>query len=145
MKKLLLILSLLLLPTWMCADTINFNLNGVLYNLYTDSRSTKLTGLYNKKKKKTVNIPQVIDYKGVEYTVTSIGNNAFYECSALTDVTIPETVTSIGERAFYRCEALVSVSLPSSLTTIPDEAFRYCNHLPTLQLPNSLISIGTFA
>ena len=65
MKKLLILLSLLLLPTWMCADTINYNLNGVLYNLYTDSRSAELTGLYNKTSKKVVNIPQVIEYNGV--------------------------------------------------------------------------------
>ena len=36
-------------------------------------------------------------------SVTSIGENAFYECSGLTSVTIPNSVTSIGEWAFWEC------------------------------------------
>ena len=142
MKKLLLILSLLLLPTWMCADTINYNLNGVLYNLYTDSRSAKLTGLYNKNFPKTVNIPQVIDYKGVEYTVTSIGNNAFYECSALTDVTIPETVKAIHSHAFSHCDSLTALNLPDTLETIDNGAFEFCSKLSEVNIPDSVISFG---
>ena len=46
-------------------------------------------------------IPESVTYKGKTYSVTSIGSYAFYGCSGLTSVTIPNSVTSIGEYAFY--------------------------------------------
>ena len=46
------------------------------------------------------------------YPVTSIGNWAFYNCSGLTSVTIPDSVTSIGGRAFRGCSGLTSVTMP---------------------------------
>lgn len=55
-----------------------------------------------------VNIPS--EYEGV--AVTSIGNNAFYGCSGLTSITIPDSVTSIGEAAFSGCSSLESITLP---------------------------------
>ncbi len=48
-------------------------------------------------------IPSSVVYNGNTYSVTSIGNSAFYECYGLTSVTIPNSVTSIGSSAFYRC------------------------------------------
>ena len=47
-----------------------------------------------------VNIPEFVTYEGNTYKVTSIGESAFWGCSGLTSVTIPNSVTSIGERAF---------------------------------------------
>ncbi len=49
----------------------------------------------------TIAIPSTITYEGQEYAVTSIGSMAFYGCSGLTSVTIPEGVTSIGDWTFY--------------------------------------------
>ena len=48
-------------------------------------------------------IPESIIYNGTSYPVTGIGASAFYECSGLTSVTIPNSVTSIGEGAFLAC------------------------------------------
>ena len=53
----------------------------------------------------SVTIPS--EYKGV--AVTSIGVSAFYGCTGLTSVTIPDSVTSIGDYAFSGCESLTSV------------------------------------
>ncbi|MCD8327789.1 MAG: leucine-rich repeat domain-containing protein, partial [Ruminococcus sp.] len=62
----------------------------------------------------TVNIPSKIG----GYTVTSIGNRAFYAYDTLTSVTIPDTVTIIGEYAFSNCISLTSVTIPDSVTII---------------------------
>ena len=72
-------------------------------------------------------IPESITYNNSKYSVTSIGNQAFYECSGLTSVTIPNSVTSIGPWAFYYCSSLTSVTIPNSVTSIGDWAFYLCN------------------
>ena len=48
-----------------------------------------------------VTIPETVSYNSTTYSVTSIGDQAFYYCDALTQVTIPNSVTSIGDQAFY--------------------------------------------
>ena len=58
-------------------------------------------------------------------SVTSIGANAFYNCSDLTSVTIPNSVTSIGEWAFADCSGLTSVTIPNSVTSIGGGAFLW--------------------
>ena len=65
--------------------------------------------------------------------VTTIGEFAFYDCSALTSVTIPNSVTTIGECTFEDCRALTSVTIPNSVTTIGNYAFADCiyNHRTT--------------
>ena len=55
-------------------------------------------------------IPESVKHEGTAYSVTSIGEYAFYKCSGLTSVTIPNSVTSIGDYAFYECSALTSVT-----------------------------------
>ena len=57
---------------------------------------------------------------------TNIGNWAFRECKSLTDVIIPEGVTSIGDYAFSECSSLTSVTIPVSVTTIGSAAFAGC-------------------
>ena len=57
---------------------------------------------------------------------SSIGSYAFYECDALTSVTIHEGVTSIGEHAFRDCDALTSITIPNSVTSIGKQAFDNC-------------------
>ncbi len=75
-------------------------------------------------------------------SVASIGGSAFYRCSSLTSVTIPNSVTSIGGNAFYYCSGLTSVTIGNSVTSIGDEAFSGCTSLSSLTIPNSVTSIG---
>ena len=83
------------------------------------------------------------DYKGK--SVTSIGSSAFYGCSGLTSVEIPNSVTSIEEEAFYGCTGLTSIEIPNSVTSISDYTFHGCTGLTSIEIPNSVTSIGQSA
>ena len=74
--------------------------------------------------------------------VTSIGISAFYNCTTLTSITIPDSVTSIGFEAFEDCTSLKSIKIPDGVTSIKMYAFLNCNKLTSITIPNSVTSIG---
>ena len=80
-----------------------------------------------------------------DYTVTGIGNRAFYCCSDLTEVTIPQSVTSIGERAFAACRNLDSVTINDAATSIGNRAFTECPLTTTLSLGKKITTIDDYA
>ena len=75
-------------------------------------------------------------------SVTFIGDSAFSSCDSLASVTIGGSVTSIGDGAFYWCSSLASVTIPDSVTSIGDEAFYSCDSLASVTIPDSVTSIG---
>ena len=89
-------------------------------------------------------IPRVISYGGAIYSVTSIGGFAFYKCSGLKFITIPESVTSIGEWAFFACSGLTTITIPCSVTSIDEGAFFGCSGLKSIIIPES-VAIGKAA
>ena len=78
-------------------------------------------------------------------SVTSIGDGAFNVCNSLTSLTIGSGVTSIGESAFSGCTSLTSVTIPDSVTSIGSNAFRNCNGLTSLTIGSGVTSIGGMA
>ena len=78
------------------------------------------------------------------YSVTSIGKYAFFNCTSLTSVTIPDSVTSIGSSAFYRCSGLSSVTIPDSVASIGSSAFSFCSGLSSVTIPDNVTSIGAY-
>lgn len=77
--------------------------------------------------------------------VTSIGYRAFFRCTGLTSITIPDSVTSIGSDAFKNCTGLTSITIPDSLTSIGNYAFQNCRGLTSITIPDSVTSIGAGA
>ena len=75
-------------------------------------------------------------------SVSSIGKEAFNYCTSLTSITIPNSVTSIGDRAFEDCSGLTSITIPESVTSIEYAAFAWCKSLTSITIPNSVTSIG---
>ena len=142
MKKLLIIL-LVLLPMLASANVVN--IDGLWYNLVSDTKTAVFTvnpndilgGDYSGE----VTIPDKV-YYGTEYSVVAIGNFAFINCKELTSVSIPNTVKTIGDGAFATCEALTSISIPSSVTSIGEMAFYNCSSLTSVTLNSGLTSIG---
>lgn len=105
-------------------------------------------------------IPETVSYDEKDYSVTSIGRGAFWNCNSLTSINIPNSVTSIGEGAFYNCNSLTSpvynahlfaympssysgaYTIPEGIESIVGGAFAKCSQLASVTIPNSVISIG---
>lgn len=77
-------------------------------------------------------------------TVTSLGFDAFYKCSSLTDVVMPNTLTNIGDSAFLGCTSLVNAVIPDSVEYIGKSGFAYCDNLKTVSLSNNLWYIDEY-
>ena len=118
--------------------------NGIYYNLDDTKLEATVTSGTNEYTGAVV-IPSSVTYNSKTYSVTSIGERAFYYCSGLTSVTIPNSVTRIGEQAFSSCWRLTSVTIPNSVTSIGNYAFDACSSLTSITIPNSVTSIGSSA
>ena len=108
------------------ASAYDFEEGGIYYNL-SGSQATVTSG--DNYYSGDVSIPSSVTHEGVTYAVTSIDDEAFYDCSSLTTIDIPNTVTTIGERAFMFCSRLTSVEIPYSVTSIGTVAFYGCDGL----------------
>ena len=119
-------------------------IDGINYELdYPSYQTATVCSLDNDiKYQGNIVIPSSVSHNGRSYRVMSIGNSAFYGCTGLTSITIPNSVTSIGDRAFYDCTSLKSVTIGNSVTDIGDAAFSGCTGLTSITIPNSVTSIG---
>lgn len=139
-------------------------IDGIYYNYNTSDRTAEVTykSLHDGSNySENVVIPSSVGL----FSVTKIGDNAFYGCSNMTSITIPESITSIGLNAFQGCSSLTSIIIPdgvayicgnafkdcgklrsvtlgSGLTEIQDDAFAGCTNLVSLDFPTSLRYIG---
>ena len=146
---------LLVLATTLCSTPLfahDFKVDGIYYNITSvEDMTVEVTyggtssNFYSNEYSGTVTIPESVTYNEKSYSVTSIGYEAFYDCSGLTSITIPNSVTSIGDEAFYVCSGLTSITIPNSVTSIGNGAFYDCDGLTSITIPNSVTSIGEVA
>lgn len=92
-----------------------------------------------------IDIPGTIEFNGITYSVTSIGDDAFAECDYMTSISIGNNVTIIGSYAFFGCDDLASVTLGNSVTNIEYAAFYHCPSLTSIVIPCSVTDIEDFA
>ena len=146
-NSLLCFLILLMMP--LASMAYDFEVDGIYYK-FTGSSSVAVTykgddpwssdntASYSGQ----ITIPSTVNYNNKSYSVTSIGNSAFFYFSGLTSITIPEGVTSIGDGAF-EYSGLTSITIPESVTSIGNDAFGWCSGLTSVTIPDGVTSIGS--
>lgn len=77
--------------------------------------------------------------------VTSIGNEAFVECTALSDIIIPDNVQTIGNSAYWKCSNAKTLVIGSGVTSIGDAAFSECKSVTSIIIPDNVLTIGPHA
>ncbi len=90
-------------------------------------------------------IPETVFFETAFYRVTSIGEFAFYECSSLTAITIPDSIIEIRRCAFSHCEKLTSITIPDGVEIIDECAFSWCISIDSVVIPDSVVFIGDSA
>lgn len=90
-------------------------------------------------------INPIVTYKEVEYTVTGIANETFYDCDGLTSIKLPATLQTIGSWAFYSCNNLEEIEIPASLKTITYRMLSECANLKQVVLHDGLETIEEYA
>ena len=119
-----------------------FVIDDLKYTVLTEEGSTGTVSIYkNGSISGDLIISSSVKNNDITYSVTSIRDSAFKNCSSLTSITISDSVTSIGSEAFYKCSSLTSITIPDSVTSIGDFAFRYCSSLTNITISDSVTSI----
>lgn len=147
---------------------VDFVVDGISYTRLSSPENTvevskPESGYYTEA---SVVIPSSVEYDGTEYTVTGIGDKAFFSSRSMTSLVIPEgitsigsyglyntgltelvipaTVTSMGDHAIYSNSYLKSVTIKAELTEIPDYCFDSCKALSEINIPESVVRIGKY-
>ena len=123
-------------------DTITTEEN-LTYTVNDDGQTVTLTDGHSATG--SITIPEAIEKGEESYSVTGVGDWAFWVCSALESVTFSGNIDSIGDEAFSHCNDLENVTFSGNVGSIEDLAFWACTALKTLTFSSSVDSIGGFA
>lgn len=163
MKRLLSLIMLFVVAMCCYADRQVYVVDGFKYLADPDTKEATLT--YNENKYSgDVVIPASFTADGIEFKVTALGDNSFYECYYVKSVSIPEgvkslgkccftgcniksislpsTITEIGMSCFYGCTQLTQAIIPLGVTALPACCFYDCKNLTSITIPSSVTSLG---
>ncbi len=131
------------IPNWQQMNLqpiVEFDYDGISYKRIGNDSIELISkrGYYAPDYTGDINIPSVIQPGDMDLYVTSIGASAFYNCSGLRSVTIPESVATISFSAFHGCTALTGITIPNSVTEMGESAFEGCTKMRTLHIGNGL-------
>ena len=126
----------------------DFEEGGIYYNVNDDGASVTVTFEttdYNSYSGDIV-IPETVTHEGTSYTVTAIGEHAFYNCTELTSVDIPQTVYAIGVQndarylgeSFANCKNLTSIVIPDNVEILGRRSFSGCSGLRSVTIGKSI-------
>lgn len=144
-KSLLLLVAMLLVATSNSFAQASFEtIDGIRYLFDSDAKTATVVPLSGDQKYSgDVVVPEKVKaMDGVEYIVTTFGENAFKESRGLTSITIPSSVTTLGKSCFYNCLSLTSITIPSSVISLEDECFFQCSKLKSISIPSSVTYFG---
>lgn len=120
--------------------------NGVIYTVDTTSKTAMLKTVPWNESFSALIIPDDIEYDGVAYPVTSVGERAGETCARfITSVTLGANVTRLDDLAFRACENITEVVFNDKLKEIGASAFYGCRLVGEFNLPEGLESIGYYA
>ena len=116
MRRIFLTSLLCIILTAINASAYDFEVDGIYYNKLSDTECGVTVPEWSDYSDNTyyfgnVKIPSSVTYNNSVYTVSEIGNHAFYRCKELTGVEISNSVTTIGDWAFNNCSSLTSVEI----------------------------------
>lgn len=161
MRKLFTFFLALVTVAAVAEDLSSVLINGLYYDLNTESSTATVVEKPSGKGKYTgdITIPPSVEYNSETFSVTAIVN-AFYDCADLTSVTLPNSVRSISDYSFYGCTNLESIvandkifahlpmsysgsyTIPEGIQTIAGNAFQRCANLESVTIPKSVTSMG---
>ena len=145
---LVLLLSVVGMGKGYAYDFVN---NGIYYNITNSSEPRTVEVTYRNENYNCysgeIEIPSTVSHNGNTYTVTRIGNKAFYSFNyhELTSIILPNSIVEIGELAFFGCDRITSMLIPNSVTIIEGGAFTDCHGLTSITIPESIETIGRLA
>ena len=153
MKLLRITLAVLLMSCCTTISAFDFCADGIYYNILSDTEVEVTDG--DERYSGDITIPENVTYDNVTYSVTTIGSWAFYDCTELTSIKIPNSITTIGSYAFGGCTGLTSIVVAEGNTKY--DSREECNAIietasntlivgcKNSVIPNSVTAIGNYA
>ena len=142
-RRALLQIIMIMLPIVAFAENIHC-FEGLWYNLNDTNKTASVIYVLFQDYPRDIVIPSEILINGETYAVTALEDKAFFGyVTSINSIVVPNSVTSIGQNAFADCEALTSVTLSSNLDSLGYYAFWGCISLQSIEIPNSLKYISS--
>lgn len=145
MKKIMFVLLSILMPLLANGATTTFQVGGINYEtLEEDNQAVKVT-YGSTKYSGDIVIPATVTYGGKTYSVKKIGQGAFWECTGLKSIVLPEGLVEIENSSFTGCTGLKAITFPSTLISIQEYrysgntgAFERCTGLKSIYFPPTM-------